>query len=395
MSLKFFCAYLKSRPANAGGRRPSSRNATRLRVEALEVRAVPAVIADPAGDFLSTYTGTQDPGLDVVAHEVDYLEDQERMVFSGRMAGSVAATQAVGGLYLFGVDRGQGTPRFLSTPPAPPVIGPNVVWDSVLRINPNGTGNFNNLLAGVNTPLNPADIHINGDEFTASVPLTLLTPGATRPPQEWTYNLWPRNGLGQNVQVSDLAPDDGNSSVQTVAPARVESVVVNDGSAQRSMVTSLTVTFDRLVTVDPGAFELRQQGGSLVELSVGTSIVNGRTVAAIAFAGPDIVGGSLADGNYTLSIRSDLVHDAFGRSLDGDANGAAGGDHTDAFFRLYGDSDGDRDVDLRDLVRFLGTLGRQEGDPRYAWYSDVNSDGRVDVIDVIAFARRLGSRLES
>jgi hypothetical protein len=395
MYLKALCDYLKSRPANAGGRRHSSRYAARLRVEALEGRAVPAVIADPAGDLLSTYTGTQDPGLDVVAHEVDYLEDQERMVFSGRMAGSVAATQAVGGLYLFGVDRGQGTPRFLSTPPAPPVIGPNVVWDSVLRINPNGTGNFNNLLAGVNTPLNPADIHINGDEFTASVPLTLLTPGAIRPPQEWTYNLWPRNGLGQNVQVSDLAPDDGNSSVQTIAPARVESMVVNDGSAQRSMVTSLTVAFDRLVTVDPGAFELRQQGGSLVELSVGTPIVNGRTVAAIAFAAPDIVGGSLADGNYTLSIRSDLVHDAFGRSLDGDANGAAGGDHTDAFFRLYGDSDGDRDVDLRDLVRFLGTLGRQEGDPRYAWYSDVNSDGRVDVIDVIAFARRLGSRLES
>jgi hypothetical protein len=395
MYLKFLCVYLKSRLANAGGRRPSSRYAARPRVEALEDRAVPAVIADPAGDLLSTYTGTQDPGLDVVAHEVDYLEDQERMVFSGRMAGSVAATQAVGGLYLFGVDRGQGTPRFLSTPPAPPVIGPNVVWDSVLRINPNGTGNFNNLMAGVNTPLNPADIHINGDEFTASVPLTLLTPGAIRPPQEWTYNLWPRNGLGQNVQVSDLAPDDGNSSVQTIAPVRVESVVVNDGSAQRSMVTSLTVTFDRLVTVDPGAFELRQQGGSLVELSVATSIVKGRTVAAIAFAQPDIVGGSLADGNYTLSIRSDLVHDAFGRSLDGDANGAAGGDHTDAFFRLYGDSDGDRDVDLRDLVRFLGTLGRQEGDPRYVWYSDVNSDGRVDVIDVIAFARRLGSRLES
>jgi Dockerin type I domain len=395
MYLSSVCDYFTSRPANARGRRPSRRYANRLRVEALEGRAVPAVIADPAGDFLTTYIGARDPGLDVVAHEVDYLEDLERIVFSGRMAGSVAATQAVGGLYLFGVDRGQGTPRFLTTPPAPPVIGPNVVWDSVLRINPNGTGNFNNLLAGVNTTLNPADIHINGDEFTASVPLSLLTPGATRPPQEWTYNLWPRNGLGQNVQVSDLAPDDGNSPVQTIAPARVESVVVNDGSAQRSMVASLSVTFDRLVTVAPGAFELRQQGGSLVELSVGTSIVNGRTVAAIAFAGLDIVGGSLADGSYTLSIRSDLVHDAFGRSLDGDANGAAGGDHTDAFFRLYGDSDGDRDVDLRDLVRFLGTLGRQEGDPRYLWYSDVNSDGRVDAIDLIAFARRLGSRLES
>jgi hypothetical protein len=240
----------------------------------------------------------------------------------------------------------------------------------------------------VNTPLNPADIHINGDEFTASVPLTLLTPGATRPPQEWTYNLWPRNGLGQNVQVSDLAPDDGNSSVQTIAPARVESVVVNDGSSQRSMVASLTVTFDRLVTVDPGAFELRQQGGSLVELSVGTSIVNGRTVAAIAFAGPDIVGGSLADGNYTLSIRSDLVHDAFGRSLDGDANGAAGGDHTDAFFRL-GDSDGD--ATWTGWMRFPGHA-RPKGDSPCGIPTSTATAYRCD--GVIASARRLGSRLK-
>ena len=40
----------------------------------------------------------------------------------------------------------------------------------------------------------PADINIVGNEFTASVPLSVLLPAATRPPQEWTYNLWPRNG---------------------------------------------------------------------------------------------------------------------------------------------------------------------------------------------------------
>ena len=69
------------------------------------------------------------------------------------------------------------------------------------------------------TPLNPADISISGNEFTASVPLSVLLPAATRPPQEWTYNVWPRNGTsGQNVHVSDLAPDDGNSPVHAVSP---------------------------------------------------------------------------------------------------------------------------------------------------------------------------------
>ncbi len=176
-------------------------------------------------------------------------------------------------------------------------------------------------------------------------------------------------------------------------PARVQSVAINDGSAQRSMVTSLTVTFDRLVTVDPGAFELRRQDGSLVGLNVATSVADGRTVAVLTFSGPGIVGGSLADGNYTLTVRGDRARDAVGRSLDGDGDGTAGGDRVDAFFRLYGDSDGDRDVDLHDLGQFLSTFGRRQGDPRYLAYFDVNGDDRVGLIDLLAFVRRLGTYL--
>jgi hypothetical protein len=77
----------------------------------------------------------------------------------------------------------------------------------------------NNQVGGVVTPMEPADIRIHGTQFTASVPLALLTPAATRPPEQWTYNLWPRNGLvpGRNENVSDLAPDDGNSPVQVLS----------------------------------------------------------------------------------------------------------------------------------------------------------------------------------
>jgi hypothetical protein len=71
----------------------------------------------------------------------------------------------------------------------------------------------------------------------------------------------------------------------------------------------------------------------------------------------------------------------------------AGGDRSDAFFRLYGDSDGDRDVDLRDLGRFLSTLGRQAGDAGFLWHLDVNDDDRVGLVDLFAFVRRLGTTL--
>jgi hypothetical protein len=144
--------------------------------------------------------------------------------------------------------------------------------------------------------------------------------------------------------------------------------VINDGSAQRSMVSSVTVNFDGPVVIGAGAFELKRQDGSLVNLQMAALTVSGRTQAVFTFAGADIVGASLADGNYTLTVKGDLVRDGLGRALDGDEDGTAGGDRADAFFRLYGDSDGDRDVDLLDLGRFLSTVGRRQGDSHYLGY---------------------------
>ena len=378
-------------PSVSGGRnpRPHRARAGRLRVEALEDRAVPAAYleADPAGDFLPGYTGPQDPGLDVVSYEAVFVGDH--IVFAGEMAGPVAPTGAIGGLYIIGVDRGLGTPRFAGREP---VIGPNVLWDSVVRVNPDGTGLFNNVIAGVSTPLTAADITIDGNTFTARVPVSLMTPSATRPPEEWTYNLWPRNSavIGNNAAVPDLAPDDGNAPVRVVAPARVAGVAVNDGSAQRSMVNSLTVTFDGPVAIDAGAFELTRQDGSPVGLNVAASVVDGRTVAVLTFAGPGVVGGSLADGGYTLTVRADRVHDRWGRALDGDGDGAAGGDRADGFARLFGDADGDGDVDGQDREAFRSAYGTTAGQAGYLWYFDFESDGDVDGADNGQFNRRFG-----
>lgn len=187
--------------------------------------------------------------------------------------------------------------------------------------------------------------------------------------------------------------DIGAFEVQQAPAVTVASVVINDGSAQRSMVKSVTITFSDVVNLDHGAFLLRRQDGEKVGLKVSTSVVDGKTVAVLTFTGRAIIGGSLADGNYTLTIRADRIHDRSGQQLDGDGDGAAGGNRVESFFRLYGDSDGDRDVDIRDLRRFLDTLGRRQGQPGFLDYFDFDSDGDVDPRDALAFFRRLGTRL--
>jgi hypothetical protein len=214
-----------------------------------------------------------------------------------------------------------------------------------------------------------------------------VTPDGTR-----VYDLAVNKAAYRSYRARTLY--EGTGDELAGAPARVESVVVNDGSAQRSMVNSLTVTFSGAAILDPGAIELRRQDGSLVSADLSISLAGGRTVAVLTFAGAGFVGGSLADGNYTLTVLADRVHDRWGRELDGDSDGSAGGHRADGFHRLFGDADGDRDVDLRDLGRFLGTLGRQEGDPHYLWYFDVNADDRVGLTDLVSFARRLGTHLD-
>jgi hypothetical protein len=152
----------------------------------------------------------------------------------------------------------------------------------------------------------------------------------------------------------------------TQAPPTVESLVVNDGSVQRSQVTSLTVTFSSQVSLGDGALTVQRQDGSLVPVRVNTSVVNGKTVAVVTFTGDDVVAGSLPDGNYQLTVHHELVHDSAGQALAQDAGLA--------FFRLAGDVDGDGDLDDQDLQAVAPTLSSvrlNEGDTSGAQVSSI------------------------
>jgi hypothetical protein len=175
---------------------------------------------------------------------------------------------------------------------------------------------------------------------------------------------------------------EGTGDALAGAPRTVESVVLNDGSAQRSMVNSVTITFGGPAVLDPGAIELRRQDGTPVDARLSIALVNGKMVAVLTFAGPEFVGGSLADGGYTLTVHADRVHDRWGRDL--------ADDRTDTFVRLFGDADGDGDVDTADRSQFRSAFGTSNGAAGYLWYFDFDGDGDVDGRDNGQFNRRFG-----
>jgi hypothetical protein len=191
---------------------------------------------------------------------------------------------------------------------------------------------------------------------------------------------------GQTVTVPATLAANG-ATVAVTLPLRLPSataVQVNDGSAQRSMVRSLAVTFSTPVTLDPGAFVLTAQGGGpAVSLDVTTAVVGGVTVATITF--PGLAGGSLADGNWVLRTVASQVRDAAGARM--------AADRTDTFFRLLGDSNGDRGVDTLDLFGLYGAFGKADADAGFLAYFDFDGNGTVDTLDLFRFYQRFGTVL--
>jgi hypothetical protein len=195
-------------------------------------------------------------------------------------------------------------------------------------------------------------------------------------------------------------------------PATVASVVINDGSVQRSEVWSITVTFSGPVSFAggnaTGAFQLLhvQTGNAVILTSAVSADAQGRTVVTLYFSGNEtdpissLSGGlaSLADGRYTLSIASGSVTDASGQALDGDGDGIAGGDYlspADTFqgnglhlYRLFGDVNGDGVVDASDLGLLRSAYNSSAGSPVYLSYLDADGSGSIDAQDLGQFRSR-------
>lgn len=160
-----------------------------------------------------------------------------------------------------------------------------------------------------------------------------------------------------------------NTTVAIPAPPTVAGIQVNDGSAQRSQVNQLRVTFDRTVTLpaNPAAAFVLLGASGPMPFTVNLDNSGPATVATLDFA-------PLSDGLYTVTVLGTAVTDAIGQAMP--ANNSL------EFHRLFGDIDGDRTVGNADFLAFR--LAFLSNTPAF----DFDGDSLVGTEDFLAFRLR-------
>jgi hypothetical protein len=200
--------------------------------------------------------------------------------------------------------------------------------------------------------------------------------------------LYDQRGVGY-PRVSNGNPDIGAYELQVIPPPTVTNVQIGDGSAQRSTVRSITVTFSTLVNLGGGtpeqAFSLARTGPGSPMTTVGlTADLSGstatQTICKLTFNGPLTEGaGSLIDGRYVLTVIHTAVLDA--------TNQPMAADNLTNLFRLFGDINGDATVSASDFIAFRQYFGGANS------AFDFDGDGSVSATDFIQFRLRFGGSL--
>lgn len=64
--------------------------------------------------------------------------------------------------------------------------------------------------------------------------------------------------------------------------------------------------------------------------------------------------------------------------------------YSSVFVTIPGDVDGDRDVDIFDIIAMIGSYGSEIGDPAYNPNYDIDGDGDIDIFDIVIACNHYG-----
>ena len=159
------------------------------------------------------------------------------------------------------------------------------------------------------------------------------------------------------------------------------------------------LTFSGSVDIDPDAFTVVQRSdgdgtptGTVLSSSF-TCAMNGDTIVTLTFGSlTRNASGFLVDGNYELTVDGSKVRRAgTGLTLGGEF--VYGDSADEAFYSLYGDNNGDRSVNVFDLLALRQTYSASTGDSNFNPALDFGADGTVNIFDLLQFRNNFGESL--
>jgi hypothetical protein len=167
-------------------------------------------VSDAANDFLPSFTGTKNGDLDVLFAYALYDGSKQEFTFGATFAGVIGTTASTS--YVWGIDRGTGTERFLSGSPA---LGTGVFFDAVLVVSNLGVATVNRFNGS--GALQGGGVTISNNSISVVVPVANL-PSTGKAFADYGWNLWPRStAIAGNAGISDFAPNAATLVVQNVA----------------------------------------------------------------------------------------------------------------------------------------------------------------------------------
>jgi hypothetical protein len=102
------------------------------------------------------------------------------------------------------------------------------------------------------------------------------------------------------------------------------------------------------------------------------------------FTSPQLIGGSLADGRYVMTVHAGQTIDTSGQVLYVN--------ETFSFFRLFGDIDGNGTVNSADYFQFKKAFGAASGSSLYNPDFDFDGNGKINSSDYFKFKANFGRK---
>jgi hypothetical protein len=204
---------------------------------------------------------------------------------------------------------------------------------------------------------------------------------------------------GGDINFSDSQSSTVAQNVQVVVTAvQVNGNIPSLAGVQRSMVDSIVYTFSEAVNISgASAFTIALNSsynkGTLPTLTwtaLSANLDGSSTQWAVTFGGGSVIGNSIANGVYDITMNASAVTSGANPSVTSQTRA------TDTFWRLYGDYTGAGTVNASDYDYFLDTYELKSTQTGYLFAFDYSgTDAKVTASDYDYFLDDLGLKFKN